>query len=333
MVIGAGAGMGVDCGLPDFRGSQRPWKAYPPYAKLGLGFLDLADPRWFRDDPALACGFYGHRLNLYHETVPLPGFDLLRDWAGRMPGGVFVYTSNVDGQFQEAGFDPGLLFNHVLSAEHLAAAVVQEAGKICDRIFTPVLTPCLFLAQVLSDDHSCRAAVARLLAWRTAQGLPPCSADTGGYCKARQRLPESVLPRLARDTAGGLQQVAPEPWRFHGRAVTLVDGSTVSMADAAENLAEYPQHGNQGPGCGFPIARIVVLIALATGAVLDAAVGPRNGWSYGLEEEVLAEGRVNASDSAALAAATEILLEKRLSSISSATPQFALALRGTTSPT
>jgi hypothetical protein len=179
--------------------------------------------------------------------------------------------------FRSLVLDPGLLFCHVLSAEHLAAAVAVEAGKTCDRIFTPVVTLCTFLSQVLSDDHSCRAAVARLLAWRTAQGLPPCSADTGGYCKARQRLPETLLPRLVRDTADGLQKGAPESWRFHGRAVTLVDGSTVSMPDTAENQAEYPQHGNQKPGCGFPIARVVVLIALATGAVLDAAVGPRKG--------------------------------------------------------
>jgi hypothetical protein len=179
--------------------------------------------------------------------------------------------------FRSLVLDPELLFQHVLSAEHLAAAVAQEVGKSCDRIFTPLVTVCTFLAQVLGDDQSCRAAVARLLAWRTAQGLPPCSADTGGYCKARQRLPESLLPRLARDTADGLERGAPESWLFHGRSVTLADGSTLSMPDTPENQAEYPQHGNQAPGCGFPIARVVFLISLATGAVLDAAVGPRKG--------------------------------------------------------
>jgi hypothetical protein len=173
--------------------------------------------------------------------------------------------------------DPGLLFHHILSAEHLARVISQEIGKTCDRIYTPLITLCTFLSQVLSDDHSCRAAVARLLAWRTAQGLPPCSADTGAYCKARQRLPEAILPRLVRQTADGLQGDAPEGWLFHGRAVTLVDGSTLSMPDTPENQAEYPQHGNQKPGCGFPIARILVLISLATGAVLDAAIGPRKG--------------------------------------------------------
>jgi hypothetical protein len=179
--------------------------------------------------------------------------------------------------FRSLVLDPDLLFHHVLSAEKLARIVVEEVGNTADRIFTPLVTLCTFLGQILSDDHSCRAAVARLLAWRTAQGLPPCSADTGGYCKARQRLPEALLPRLVRDTADGLQEDIPEAWLFHGRPVALVDGSTVSMPDTPENQADYPQHGNQEPGCGFPIARIVVLIALATGAVLDAAVGPRKG--------------------------------------------------------
>lgn len=181
------------------------------------------------------------------------------------------------GLFRSLVLDPGLIFHHVLPAEHLARIITEEVGKTCDRIYTPLVTLCTFLAQVLSDDHSCRAAVARLLAWRTARGLSPCSEDTGAYCKARQRLPEAILPRLVRETAEGLRRGAPESWLFHGRAVILVDGSTLSMPDTAENQAEYPQHGNQEPGCGFPIARIVVLIALATGAVLDAAIGPRKG--------------------------------------------------------
>ena len=105
LIIGAGAGMGVDSGLPDFRGTQGFWKAYPPYAKLGMSFSQMANPQWFISDPALAWGFYGHRLNLYRSTVPHRGFELLRNWAGRMKHGSFVFTSNVDGQFQRAGFD------------------------------------------------------------------------------------------------------------------------------------------------------------------------------------------------------------------------------------
>ncbi|WP_337176561.1 Sir2 family NAD-dependent protein deacetylase [Paludisphaera sp.] len=104
LLIGAGAGMGVDSGLPDFRGREGFWNAYPPYARLGLDFVQLASPSWFRRDPGLAWGFYGHRLGLYRSTAPHEGFQILRRWADRMKEGAFVYTSNVDGQFQRAGF-------------------------------------------------------------------------------------------------------------------------------------------------------------------------------------------------------------------------------------
>jgi NAD-dependent SIR2 family protein deacetylase len=106
LVIAAGAGMGVDSGLPDFRGVEGFWRAYPPLAKLGLNFSAMANPQWFQRDPALAWGFYGHRLNLYRATRPHEGFGVLRRWAERMPRGAFVFTSNVDGQFTRAGFDP-----------------------------------------------------------------------------------------------------------------------------------------------------------------------------------------------------------------------------------
>src|ERR1700737_5026799 len=106
LLIGAGAGMGVDSGLPDFRGNQGFWRAYPPYQKLGLDFVSLANPRWFASDPALAWGFYGHRLNLYRTTEPHAGYRILHSWARRIRHGAFVFTSNVDGHFQRAGFDP-----------------------------------------------------------------------------------------------------------------------------------------------------------------------------------------------------------------------------------
>jgi NAD-dependent SIR2 family protein deacetylase len=106
LLITAGAGMGVDSGLPDFRGDQGFWRAYPPYAALGLSFAELANPGWFVRDVALAWGFYGHRLNLYRATTPHDGFARLAAWGRRMPLPPFVFTSNVDGQFQRAGFDP-----------------------------------------------------------------------------------------------------------------------------------------------------------------------------------------------------------------------------------
>src|SRR5439155_19501480 len=102
LLIGAGAGMGVDSGLPDFRGPEGFWKAYPPFR--GRQFAELSTPHWFRTDPALAWGFFGHRLNLYRAATPHAGFANLRGWVERPPLGYFVFTSNVDGQFQKAGF-------------------------------------------------------------------------------------------------------------------------------------------------------------------------------------------------------------------------------------
>ncbi len=106
ILIGAGAGMGVNSGLPDFRGPQGFWRAYPPYERLGLNFVAVANPRWFVADPELAWGFYGHRMGLYRRTRPHEGFEILRRWYDRMPRGGFVFTSNVNGHFQRAGFDP-----------------------------------------------------------------------------------------------------------------------------------------------------------------------------------------------------------------------------------
>jgi hypothetical protein len=173
--------------------------------------------------------------------------------------------------------DPGPLTDELLTADHLARVVAAEAGTTRDRVFTPAVTLAAFLGQVLSDDHTCQAAVGRLIAWRAARGLPPCAADTGGYCKARRRLPEALLPRLVRDTADRVQGGAPDSWLFHGRRVVLADGSSVSMPDTPANQRAYPQPPQQRAGCGFPVARVVVLICLATGCVLDAAVGAARG--------------------------------------------------------
>ena len=104
LLIGAGAGMGVDSGLPDFRGTSGFWKAYPPLQKLGIRFEEMANPRWFSESPELAWGFYGHRLNLYRRTKPHTGFSLLLQWINEQNLSPFVFTSNVDGHFQQSGF-------------------------------------------------------------------------------------------------------------------------------------------------------------------------------------------------------------------------------------
>jgi len=104
LIIAAGAGMGVDSGLPDFRGNDGFWSAYPALGNAQMRFTEVASPFTFRSNPRLAWGFYGHRLTLYRETVPHEGFAILLRWAQHMPHGAFVFTSNVDGQFQKAGF-------------------------------------------------------------------------------------------------------------------------------------------------------------------------------------------------------------------------------------
>jgi Transposase DDE domain len=171
----------------------------------------------------------------------------------------------------------GLPFSEVLSAQRVLDALAAEAVTFRERLFTPLVTLWAFLSQVVSKDHSCVTAVARLLAYRVGHGLPRCSARTGSYCKARQRLPEAVLARLVRDTGRELQQRCPAAWLWHGRPVKIADGSSVSMPDTPANQRAYPQPGGQKAGLGFPVARIVVILSLACGAALDLALGPCRG--------------------------------------------------------
>jgi len=135
LLITAGAGMGVDSGLPDFRGTEGFWQAYPPFAERGLSFHEVADPRWFDEDPALAWGFYGHRYNLYRATPPHAGFGILQKWAVNKALGAFVFTSNVDNHFQKSGFESERVLEVHGSILHLQCSVpcreeVWEAGDL-----------------------------------------------------------------------------------------------------------------------------------------------------------------------------------------------------------
>lgn len=119
VIITAGAGMGVDSGLPDFRGNEGFWKAYPPIEKLGYDFMQMANPSLFETNPKLAWGFYGHRLKLYRDTIPHKGFKLLLELTKEKGDNYFVFTSNVDGQFQKAGFDEEKIYEVHGSIHHL----------------------------------------------------------------------------------------------------------------------------------------------------------------------------------------------------------------------
>jgi NAD-dependent SIR2 family protein deacetylase len=128
LFVSAGAGMGVDSGLPDFRGTQGFWRAYPALGRAGMAFEDIASPDNFYRDPRLAWGFYGHRLALYRATEPHAGFAILRRFLDRLPEGGFVFTSNVDGQFQKAGFDPARICEVHGSIHHLQCCGPCKAG-------------------------------------------------------------------------------------------------------------------------------------------------------------------------------------------------------------
>lgn len=119
LVMTSGAGMGVDSGLPDFRGDNGFWQAYPMYQHLGINFYDAANPRHFADDPAFGWGFYGHRTNLYRNTIPHAGFTILLNWVHNLNLDTFVVTSNVDGQFQKAGFAADKILEVHGSIHHL----------------------------------------------------------------------------------------------------------------------------------------------------------------------------------------------------------------------
>ena len=127
LLITAGAGMGVDSGLPDFRGEQGFWKHYPALGKRNLSFIDIAQPKNFFSNPELAWGFYGHRLQLYRQAEPHAGFQMLRKWGEQCQYGAFVYTTNVDGQFQKAGFSANQIVERHGSIHHL------QCGAPCNH--------------------------------------------------------------------------------------------------------------------------------------------------------------------------------------------------------
>jgi len=163
----------------------------------------------------------------------------------------------------------GLPFTDVLTESSIRDVLQEHGVQFRDRVFSPVTTIWGFLSQVLSEDHSCRDAVSRIIAHRAANGITVCSPTTASYCNARNRIRESVLSTLAKRTADEFESSSGEGWKWNGRSVFIVDGSTVSMPDTVENQAVYPQPPNQKPGLGFPLARIPVLLSLATGACHD----------------------------------------------------------------
>jgi len=168
LVIGAGAGMGVDSGLPDFRGPEGFWKAYPPFR--GQEFADISTPHWFKTDPAMAWGFFGHRLNLYRAAIPHGGFDILRHWSARMRLGYFVYTSNVDGQFQKARFPQERVVErhgsiHYLQCVSSCSQRIWPATDICVDVDESVIRAQSQLPRCMNCDALARPNILMFGDW------------------------------------------------------------------------------------------------------------------------------------------------------------------------
>jgi hypothetical protein len=166
-----------------------------------------------------------------------------------------------------------LPYHDLLEGELVRSALEEEKLKFRVRNYTPLVTLWTFLTQVLDPDHSCRKAVSSLNAFLVSQGQRAVSPDTSNYCKARKRLPLSFIIRLVRKIGELLDENISSTCLWNGRSVHIVDGSTVSMPDTPANQRAYPQPVSQKPGVGFPLARFVAIISLATGVVLDIAIG------------------------------------------------------------
>jgi hypothetical protein len=178
---------------------------------------------------------------------------------------------------RQFGDQPTQALGAVLPAAELRRLVNEEVGAFRERIYPPLTTLGLFIGQALSPDGACQDAVARRLSERTAQGQAANSLNSGPYCKARKRLPLGLIRRLALNIGETLEQASPANWKWRGRSVKLMDGTTISMPDTESNQAVYPQSGVQQAGLGFPLAMLVAVISLSTGAVLEWALGPCRG--------------------------------------------------------
>ena len=184
---------------------------------------------------------------------------------------------------------PGLPFADVLPEEaieqafaHAGVSSQQQLAQDENIVYTAAVTLWAFLSQVLysREQRSCAAAVARVVVLMAALNRE-CSDNTGAYCRARTRLPVAVIQRLTLEVADQSEQRVPQHWLWRGRHVHLVDGSTVSMPDTPDNQAAFPQARTQKPGLGFPIARLVVLLSLATAMVTGMAMGRYQGKETG----------------------------------------------------
>jgi hypothetical protein len=169
----------------------------------------------------------------------------------------------------------------LLSSKESMSIIANMQPDYRERIFTPTLTLSVFLQQVLDSDGSCQAAVNRIVSQQIREDRPVQSARTGAYCRARRRLPTSIISELTRNLGAQLNKAVPSSWRWKNRPIKLVDGTTLSMPDTQENQERFPQPNTQEAGIGFPLIRAVAVMSSESGALLDFALGPWQGKQSG----------------------------------------------------
>ena len=168
-------------------------------------------------------------------------------------------------------------FFDLLTGDILFDKVEELLPEHREREFPPTETLSMFLSQVMSSDRSCQNIVNQAAVARIEGGLGMLSSNTGGYCRARKRLPTEMVSSLTRHIAEVVRLYSDPQWNWQGRKVKIVDGTTVTMPDTPESQAAYPQQGSQKPGLGFPICRVVGVTCLSTGMLIDASIGAFKG--------------------------------------------------------
>lgn len=176
-----------------------------------------------------------------------------------------------------AGQQNAYQFFNLLTSDRLLETVESLSPDFRERLFPPTETLSMFITQCLSSDGSCQNAVNQAAMARLHGKLPICSAHTGGYCRARQRLPLQMIQAISQTVARQVTEAVPDQWCWRGRRVRIVDGTTISMPDTPRNQQRWPQQRAQAVGLGFPVARAVAITCWATGVVIDSALGPYKG--------------------------------------------------------
>ncbi|AHI63558.1 NAD-dependent protein deacetylase [Burkholderia thailandensis] len=248
LLVTAGAGMGIDSGLPDFRGVEGLWRAYPALGHVGYAFHEIASPHAFRERPRLAWGFYGHRLAMYRATVPHEGFRILRRWIGAMRDGGFVFTSNVDGQFQTAGFDPERIVEvhgsiHAMQCLSPCSAHTWDAGSFAPVVDEPA---CSLVGDVPACPHCGGIARPNILMF-----------DDAGWLGARYDAQHDALRDwLARAGRVAVVEIGA------GTAVPTVRVFSERIGDDVIRINVREAHARRGDVIGLPGGALETLRAL-----------------------------------------------------------------------